>query len=123
MLSKPEIYRRVRAIAEHEYKTSDKRRPFSLYKLGKVSGIDRRHLCDLQENMRDATQAALSQALLWLENDQIRIKGNDVTIQPPKPQCKMGMRIQVTDKGFAIVKVATNPLAYPPPLTPRTLRR
>lgn len=111
MMSKKEITRRVRAIAGGDRR----RKPFTLHKLAKVSGVSNWTLIHIaQFEMIASTQAKLSMALQWLEKDQIRFDGDKINLVPPKPQCVMGMKYRVTDKGFEVVRVAKNPLAYQP---------
>jgi hypothetical protein len=121
MMSKKEIVRRIRALeAIPRFK-----RPISIRQLGRISGLSEsrnqffaKTKEALTEDMHDATQAKLSQALTWLENNQLELtrKGREetkVTIQPPKPPCVMRKRFRLTDKGFEVITVAVNPLSFP----------
>ena len=117
MMSKEEIIRRLRVLEAIPYGE----RPVSFRRIAKLAGMSGQHgqlrgnhKAAFDENMRASTQARLSQALTWIENNQVGVKRkSDLTIRAPAPRCEMRMRYRVTEKGFEVVKVAVNPLALP----------
>lgn len=114
MLTKPEIARRLRAFLT----TPPADRPITVTKFARIADINRATLRNIAESegMHDATQAALSQALLWLENGQIDGCLRDrkgITIGPAKPPCELVRRIRFDEKGFRLEKTWENPRSFP----------
>lgn len=136
MLSKDECKRRVLALLT----MPPAERPITVFALADLTGLERKRLYYIaglelspalrqkqnvgNQGMTDATQRALSKALLWLENGQVE-NGAPAPVwrgkKPPvrvaetvAPPCKLVRRFRFDEKGFRIEPTWVNPLAFPP---------
>lgn len=124
MLSKAEIFRRLRAYLALPRGT----KPIPVPRFAELAGLERKRLYTIAglepqaasglyqtaDSMQAGTQAALSRAFTWLENDQVNApKGGKITIKPPAPPCVLVRRLRFDDKGFRIEATYENPRAFP----------
>lgn len=114
-MTKAEILKRLNALIALPVKE----RPISVYYLEILAGISKRMIYEIVETntMSERTRLRLSQALTWVENDQVRFdttkigQKRSVSIVAPTKPCVTMKVVKFGPKGATITQVAYNPNA------------